>query len=160
MYKIGVVGHSIEDIGVDIGSKVLDTIDLLKFQYKKDELVINLNGNIGIGHMAADACLQLDIKYHLFLPAPVDEFNKFWFLEQQENLNKFFCHAWASTVHGKNVDLVNSNQTLVDNSGFIIAFWNGKKQGATYECVKYCINNNKMVLNGMSNLNLVLRRDI
>jgi hypothetical protein len=71
MHKIGIIGHSAEYFPEKepIKQIIENTISLINFQYGEN-LLINLDGNIGVSHWVADVCLTLGIKYHLFLPSP------------------------------------------------------------------------------------------
>ena len=45
-------------------------------------------------------------------------------------------------------------------SDFVIAFWNGKKQGVTYENIKYALKKSKITLNGFEDLKLITNEDL
>lgn len=43
--------------------------------------------------------------------------------------------------------LQNRNKYMVDNSDIILAYWNGKQNGGTYNCIKYAKSKNKKIVN-------------
>jgi hypothetical protein len=36
---------------------------------------------------------------------------------------------------------------MIDDCSFLVTFWNGRKQGKTFEAIKHAFKNNKMVYN-------------
>ena len=43
---------------------------------------------------------------------------------------------------------------------FVIAFWYRKKQGVTFENIKYALSKNKITLNGFKDLKLITNEDL
>lgn len=156
MYKIGIVGHSIENIKDRFETKeeIENTLDILKHQYGEN-LVINSDANIGVGHWAVEKCLEKEIKYHLFLPSPVEDMTKHWYDYQRKDTKKYFDSAWAITIASSSYNKKHQESILIDDSSFMVFLWNGKKQGNTYDYIRCCLERNKMALNAFDNLNLI-----
>jgi uncharacterized phage-like protein YoqJ len=161
MHKIGIIGHSAEYFPEKepIKQIIENTISLINFQYGEN-LLINLDGNIGVSHWVADVCLTLGIKYHLFLPSPPEEVYKYWYEGQQQDLSKYFGSSWANTICSPKYNKSNNNVLLVDSSSFVICFWMGKRQGSTFDCIEYCLQTNKLVMNGLNDLKMLTSDDL
>lgn len=168
MYKIGVIGHTPEYLSEhkEIKSLVNSTLELIQHQYGED-LIIQLAGDIGVAEWAADSCIQNKIKYHLFLPFPPKYTEMLWFDDQFHKLEEHFNFAWSTSIaipkYNQNIDAetrLENYRRLVSNSRFIIVFWNGMKQGTTFESIKYALENNILVINAMRERQMVTNEDI
>jgi len=163
MYKIGIIGHGPERL--DDPDKVQRliglTIELLGFQYGEDDVVFNIQGAIGVGLWAAEACIEQGFKYHLFLPYSVEETSKHWYYDQQQRLLNQYNNAYSLTIC-KPDELTGEDfvhKSLIDQSNFVVFFWQGMKQGKTANAVKHAFSVNKLALNAMQNLELITARD-
>ena len=163
MYRVGVVGHRPEYIQDQdsVISTVGRIIDTISYQYK--DLIVNVGGEIGIDQWAADFCRKNGIRYHMFLPCPPDYLSSEWYDEQKQILTNCYNNSWATTIYSKEYgyEIEKENyQNIVDISDFVICFWNGMKQGSTFECIKYALSKNKLTLNGLNDLKLVTNDEI
>lgn len=173
MYKIGIVGHCPENLTVFSEEKtkglIKEVIDTLSYQYGFD-VIFNVIGKVGIGLWTAEECtpqfpdyIRLH-RYHLFLPFPQEITSEDWFDEQKELLKKCCDNAWTITIcNAKKTPLENGYSTykeLVHDSNFVIFFWTGKKQGKTFETIRYALENNKLSLNALKDLRLITNKDI
>jgi len=159
MYRVGIVGHRPEYVPEkDIMIRTIDrVIDLISYQYGKD-LIINVSGDIGVGHWSTQICVDKNLKYHLFLPCMPDILSTAWYEDQQASLTYYFKNAWATTIqkHDYSIDSERQNyEHIINMSDFVICFWNGMKQGTTYNSIKYAIQQNKLTVNGLEDLKLV-----
>lgn len=168
MYKVGLVGQTSEYIKdpEKLRSLVNKTVDLIKFQYGED-LVFNVVGDIGVSEWAVDDCVGMNIKYHLFLPYPPHFMEMLWYESQYIKLKSHFNHAWSMTVtaykydKGTEVeDKANTYKKLVDNSQFLICFWDGMKQGPMFECIKHALATNKLAINAMDERKMITNEDL
>lgn len=164
MYRIGIVGHRPEYVpDQDAMMRNIDRIiDLISYQYGED-LVINVGGDIGVDQWALKTCADRRIKYHLFLPCVVDIFSNDWYDNQKVFLDECFKKSWAVTINSSEYNFKTERKTyeyIVDMSDFIICFWNGMKQGPTYDCIKYATKQNRLTINGSNNLKLVTNEDM
>lgn len=181
MYKVGIIGHSTENfIDQDSAARsVKRAIDLVYHQYgrlnhflnidgmieyRNDSLVINIPATLGAGLWAGLACLESKVKYHLFLPFPHEITSQFWYDGQKAELNSLFrCSYETSTQSFDTIDgdkaIMATNRAVIDNSNFIIAFWEQGRVGKTADSIKYALNSNKLVLNGMEELELITNAD-
>ena len=164
MYRIGIVGHRPEYVSDrDAAMRTIDrVIDLISYQYGED-LVINIGGDIGVDQWALNSCADRGVKYHLFLPCEVGVFSDSWYNEQKVFLNERFKKSWAVTIYSSKCNLETEKEThkhIVDMSDFVICFWNGMKQGPTFDCITYALENNKLTINGSEDLKLVTNDDM
>ena len=164
MYRIGIIGHRPEYLSDHdkIISKVDRVIDLISYQYGKD-LIINVSGETGIEQWAAEICMKKEIKYHLFLPCHPDLLSLEWYENQKKLLSDCFKKSWATTIYSyeysKDAERKNYEH-IIKMSDFVICFWNGMKQGSTFDCVLYSLGQNKITLNGLNDLKLITNEEI
>lgn len=161
MYKIGIIGHGPEHLhsieGVE--STIVQTMDLLCFQYG-DQMVYNIVGNVGVGLLAAKTCYEKDIPYHIILPYQLNDTIEHWYKEQQDELKIYMQGTRGITICYNSTDAKDmSYMNLVDNSNFVVCFWSGKKQGKTYDAIRYALTANKLILNGLNDLKLITNKD-
>lgn len=166
MYKIGIIGHSPEHFAGDVDKTrrtVENAIGLLGYQYGKDNVLFNLAGDIGIGIWSAKIAIKNDYRVHLFLPYPLEETYIHWYESQKQDLIDCYkkAHAITTCCGGSSLDFPDTSYThIVDMSSFTIAYWIGKKQGKTYEAIKYALKENKLILDGFNELELITNANI
>lgn len=166
MYKIGVLGDSIEYINYHAFARreVARVLDVIHCQYG-NSVVFNLAGDIGIGEWSADSCVENGFKYHLFLPYPVSEMEELWHPNQLHSLEEHFRSSWSTTIsfpkyiHGEHRERDNYH-SLIDASSFVVCFWNGMRQGDIADAIRYAVSKNKLVLNGLNDLKMVTSEEI
>lgn len=161
-------GHSPEhycELSTNIFSTIGRTMDILNYQYGQD-LVFNLIGEPGAGICSIKNCLMKGLKYHLYVPCLKDKVLQASYLteEQKQDLAHGFDNAYNLTISGptKNDYYIQNQQCFteaIDHANFSICFWVGKKQGMTYDCIKYAHKNNKLILNGLDDLKLITNQD-
>lgn len=160
MHRIGIIGHSPEHFGADqesVQRAVGDTIDLLAYQYSKTDMVFNIIADIGVGLWAAHKCLAEGHRYHLFLSHPLEETGLGWYAEQRRILELCYQGATSITISGEE-DM--THKLFAADSNFMVCFWIGKKQGTTFETIKYALKNNVLTLHGLDHLKLITNSDI
>ena len=165
MYRIGIIGHAPENFSdVDATKRLVDqTLDLISYQYDED-LIMNLVCDIGVGDWSAEFCAEQGIRYHLFLQSPVEDMKDIWFDDQFNSLNRHFIYAWATTIsfprYESSEQMIDNYKHIIDNSNFVIYFWNKMKQGNMYESIKYALNKNVLSINGLDERKLITNEDI
>jgi len=169
MYKVGMFGHKTGSLHVQeelIKNKVNDTLDVLKFQYGKD-FIINTDGEIGVGQTIIDHAINININYHLFLTCPIDNFNQplynEWTDKQKNKLLEHYSKSYSTTIRSNIYKKEFENErdkSLIDDSCFIVCFWEGKKQGRTFDLIKYALFQNRIVINGFNELKLITNMDL
>lgn len=160
MHNIGIFGHNISDLASDpdnASRAIRTTLDTIKVQYGKN-LSLNLDGEIGVGHIAGEYAKAIKVKYHMFIPCPPESIGEEWYEEQRSCLARQLSSSSATTIIGSKLtksNLMARDQKIIDSSSFVICFWNGKKQGRTFDMIKYALLANKLVLNGLDELKMV-----
>lgn len=163
VYQVGITGHRPDRYKDAQAAEKLcrETIATIDYQYyDAGQLYFNLGGCIGADQWAGAACIDLDIDFNLFLPFPPNIQAQYWYDYQKEELERQVDHCSGLTIVGEEYKVANyfiRDRMIVDNSDFIICFWEGCLQGGTYQTIKYAVNNNKIVLNALDNLSLVSR---
>jgi uncharacterized phage-like protein YoqJ len=163
MYKIGIIGHSLEHFKDhdSVQSAIRRTIDLLGYQYGIADVVFAVHGNVGVGMWAAQAAYELGYKYHMFLPYPIENTYKHWYEDQRQALVMSCNNAYSITTCRANDQFDDeSRELLIDESNFTICFWVGKRQGKTFNAIKYAHSKNKLILNGSDELKLITNASI
>lgn len=160
MIKIAVFGHS-PDAFSDAKSLAHDidnAIAIIKRQHGQEKVRFLLNGEPGASQWFCNALMEQEISYEVYLTCPPDQAAKYWSEEQQE---RFLWHVGSSAaVHVFGVDnspefRIKRDKKAVDDSQWVLVFWNGKHQGFTYRAMEYALKNNKIVFNGIGGLKLV-----
>jgi hypothetical protein len=167
IYRVGLVGHTRSRFQTEEQRRagLRTTILALVDQYEPNRVCFNINGFPGIGLMAGLVCKEFDADCHLFLPCPAANFMRSTNLADEKAyvfediLNSCFGltqigQEFASTT------VCEASQSLVDNSDFIVSFWEGQKTGLTFETIKYAVANSKMVLDGLRNLSMITKEQL
>lgn len=159
MYKIGILGNGPERFNdpEKIKRSIDWAFDLLSFQYNKDTTIFNIRGNIGVGLWSAEVCEKYQYKYHLFLPYSIEATSEQWYDQQKIDINEYYRKASSITICN---NLENTNKYLIDDSNFVVCFWAGNKGGGTYRSIKYAMDHNKILVNGMHDLRLITNKDL
>lgn len=159
---IGTFGHKNGNFHIDsiiLSNKIKDVLEIIKFQYNND-IILNIDGETGIGQEIADFSKELQIGYHLYLPCAPEDIGNDWFDWQKEKLKQHYKNSNSITIVSNHNDDRLRDQKLIDDSNFIVCFWDGRHQGRTYEMIKYALQSNKLVLHGFNELRLITNKDL
>ena len=165
MHNIVIVGHRAVNFHIEeskLKSKIQEVLDTLSFQYG-EELCLNVDGETGVGLYVVQAASKLNIKYHIFLPCPIEFMGQEWFDSQRKELELCFKRAHSTTTMSNKPSAINEkgrDQCLVNYSSFLICFWEGCRQGRTFGVIKQALTTNKLVLNGLDELKMVSNIDL
>lgn len=166
VYSIGIAGHHPERFRNQEETEKLcrEVVNLISYQYSQQEaLMFNVGGEVGAEQWVANACIEAGIDYHMFLPYPPELLSEYWWEEQQNALYHQMDHAAGITILSQSrsqgaYDL--KKYDLVDNSDFLIAFWEGRLIGRTYNTIRHAVEQSKIVLNGLSGLSLISKEQL
>jgi uncharacterized phage-like protein YoqJ len=160
MIHVAVIGHSIDSFSSNYGvlSKIDDIVVILSRQYK-EQVKFLVNCEPGIGQWFADACIRNKVPYEAFISSVPEEHSKYWTEEQRETLTLQLDKAKAIRVCDKiytRESTIHNNYKMIKYSQWVLAFWNGKHQGNTYNAIQHAIEQNKIVLDALNDFKMVL----
>lgn len=159
LYNIGITGHRPHKFkNPDFVKRQCEDVVVIMQRHYGDALRFNLGGCTGTDQWVGEACLRFGAKYNLYLPFPAEIQSQHWYDEQKKELDRQVANCESLSVLGP--EYVASNyferdKQIVDNSDFVIAFWEGPKQGGTYITVKYAVEQSKIVLNALTDLSMI-----
>lgn len=141
-----------------------DTACILKREYG-DELQLNLGGAIGIDQMMGAAAIEHEIRYVLYLPFKPEIQAKYWKPKQRAELDRQMSRAAGITIVNPNEEYHprwyhERDRLMVNEADFTVGFWVGRRQGGTFETMKYSLRQSKMVVNAMDRMRLVFKQDL
>lgn len=108
---------------------------------------------LGFDIILAEAVLELKEQgANIILEAavPCREQDKLWRKEDKEKYQYILSKCDIVTILQQEytIDCLNKrNQYMVDNSDIVLAYWNGKQNGGTYNCIKYAESKHKKIIN-------------
>ena len=104
-------------------------------------------------------------EYTVILPFPIEIMGKYWSASDRQRLADLVATAAESpppiTSSFASWAYHARNAAMVDASDLVMAFWSGKKNGGTYQCLRYALMNAKpprLCYNALNGF-LPIRRD-
>lgn len=97
-------------------------------------------GALGIDSYAAQYAIDHGIDLHLALPFPADVMSKFWKPWDAKRLHDHIDAAMTVTCAAQTFEFAHyqtRNMMMVDGCDILLAFWSGKQQGGTANCIRY-----------------------
>jgi uncharacterized phage-like protein YoqJ len=130
-----------------------------------DELLFNLGGAIGTDQWVGKACIEQNIKYHIFLPFQPEVQAKYWNSNQRKELDKQLKYASGINISdlSGNYDphlYQERNKKMIDAANILVAFWVGKRKGGTYNAMRYALSQSKFVFNALNELRPIFSEDL
>lgn len=103
---------------------------------------------IGVDQIAAHAAINMDIP--VFGAIPCDGQDKMWPLETRHWYNYLLSQTYDHKIISPGPyaawKMQKRNQWMVDNAATLIAVWDGKKSGGTWNCIEYAQSVNKPII--------------
>jgi uncharacterized phage-like protein YoqJ len=143
---VAATGHRPKDIEEDLG--VVELKARVKLQYTKSERLICGMAD-GFDLLAAKAAIELGLPITAARPWSGHKVSPDWseiYDEVLDYADKVVVVTEADKYPGHWV-MHKRNQWMVDNADAVMAYWNGKESGGTYECRKYAKKVGKPVAN-------------
>ncbi len=161
MIKIAVVGHSPDSFAnvKSIAYAIDNAVALIQQQHKQEnDFIFLLNGNPGVGQWFVNTLIEKELPYEIFLSSPPEDTSAYWSDEQREKF--MFQLNKTKAIHvfdaGNTYEsCIKRDRAMIDASQWVLVFWNDKHQGFTYFAMEYAIHNNKIVYNGINDLELI-----
>jgi uncharacterized phage-like protein YoqJ len=143
-----------------------DTVWRLKKEYDH-ELVFNVGGALGADTWVAEACIEHNAKYRMYLPFHPSVQTAHWTPEQRKNLDHQLKYAMGIDIAEPDPNIEYSvhkyferNKKMVDDAQFVVSLWVGKRRGGTFETMKYALSQGKFVFNALDNLRPIFKDDL
>lgn len=141
-----------------------DTICVFKREFG-DDLLFNLGGAVGTDQWAGAACMEHNVKFHLYLPFAPDTQGKYWTDEQRQELEQQMQRAVGIDIIDPSGEYdvakyQERNIRMIDNANIVVAFWVGKRRGGTFNAMKYALSKSKFVFNALNRLRPVFKEDL
>lgn len=92
-----------------------------------------------------------DIQIMLALPHP--QIDAKWSAPEQKHfraLQHLADHIWICSGSYDIANYQKRNEFMVNHSTAVIACWNGKKHGGTFNCIKYAMDNDVVIYNALN----------
>jgi len=172
MVKIAITGHRPDAFLVshytpEMVKHIADGIVCsMAREYGKD-LCFNLGGAMGVDLWVGEACIEHNVKFHLYLPFHPTIQARYWSDDLKAELDRQMQKAVGidivdpdpkSTYHVARYQ--ERNKCMVDSAQFVIAFWVGKRRGGTFNAMKYALSQSKVVLNAIDELRPQFKEDL
>ncbi len=130
---------------------------------KNHPIEFNAGGCIGADMWAIEKARQIGIPYNLYLPFPGYLQTSRWSPEDARMYNAHVLQAksiWTARQNYAASAYFVRDQKIVDNSHFVVAFWEGRRSGGTYNTIKYALNKGKQVFNALDDLTEIVPTNI
>lgn len=156
--RVGVTGHRpgrIADL-VAAQNAVVRALDQLKSRASK--MVVYTGGATGFDQWMARECVVRRIPFELVLPCQPELFSAFWRMENRMMLAEL-CRR-AVDVQVIHEDLTPSevtpamyharNAAIVKMTDWLVAFWDGRQYGGTWQTIAHALADGKRVFNAFT----------
>jgi uncharacterized phage-like protein YoqJ len=157
--NIGITGHRPSGFTSIVRAQEFATSTVIKYMNAHDSCEFILGGCIGADTWVAEACILHEINFHLRLPFPANVQGKYWSVDDMNTLLRHTAAAKSVTIVGERYASANyhiRDRQIVDQSDFIVCFWEGARKGGTFSTIKYAINSGKKVFNAMNEFQEVI----
>lgn len=149
--SIAITGHRPDELGgYGEDSPVREWVkDSLKtaFDFLKPETVI-VGMALGVDQWAAEVCMRMGIPFVAAIPFLGQE--SIWPVPSRENYHRILSHAHSTVIVSQGEfaawKMQKRNEYMVDHADVVVAVWNGKEEGGTYNCVKYALKTDKPIV--------------
>lgn len=169
MITIAITGHRPDAFLVShfspeqIQRRASDIVAIFKREHG-DDLCFNVGGALGTDLWVGQACIEQNVKFHLYLPFPPEVQSKYWKEEQvamlKEQLNRAIGIDIVNPSGFSKKDYYIRNIRMVDAANFVVAFWVGKRAGGTYNCIDYALKKSKFVFNALNGLRPIFKENL
>jgi len=122
----------------DYQSQVMYEIASQFFIYYEVDLALS-GGALGWDTAICRAAYALKVPYHVYVPFAGQESQ--WPKDNQDKYHKMLEYAEKVIIVSEGdytpQKMQKRNQALVDNCNILLALWNGKQEGGTWNCIQY-----------------------
>jgi len=144
MPTLAFTGHRPQDLPTDWTSQTFSRhFDLLMPRISRYwPAAFVTGGALGVDSFAASYALNVGAALHLVLPFTPDVMGARWGLEARKRLDFHIRHAASVDVlhqgpYNGSATYQRRNEAMVDRADLLVAVWSGKRQGGTWNCIRY-----------------------
>ena len=175
MITIAITGHLPDTFLIshysheEIKRNISDVVAIFKREHG-DDLCFNIGGAQGADMWAGQACMEHNVKFHMFLPFAPETHCKYWEEDQIAEFKSQLARASGLDILSPsdyNPDKESRHKLyelrdkkMVDYANFVVAFWVGRKAGGTYNCMNYALKQSKFVFNALNELKPVFKENL
>ena len=156
--RVGVTGHRPGRI-VDLVSAQLAVVRALEeLKRRAPKMVVVSGGATGFDQWMARECAARRVPFELVLPCQPELFTAYWRMENRMMLAEL-CRR-AVDVQVIHEDLTPSevtpaiyharNAAIVRMSDWVVAFWDGRQHGGTWQTIEHALSEGKVVFNAFA----------
>ena len=147
--RLAVTGHRPQDLG-GWSPEIQNRLDDIATSYIEAlrPAVILSGMALGWDQAAVIAARRLRVPYIAFLPFPQQDSR--WPYHARSKYRAMLEGAILVRVTGPDATMWafhRRNEAMVDDCDKVLALWNGKKTGGTYNCIRYALKKQKPVKN-------------
>jgi len=158
LVRVGVTGHRPGRIGDQVAAQqaVVRALDEMKSRTPK--MVVVTGGATGFDQWMARECVVRRIPFELVLPCQPELFSAFWRMENRMMLAELARRAVDVQVIYQ--DLTPSevtpaiyharNAAIVKMTDWLVAFWDGRQHGGTWQTIARALAEGKPVFNAFT----------
>lgn len=149
-YVLAITGHRSQDLG---GYRTPNpTYDFVRSQLREQFLKIQPTKIItgmaqGTDQWSAEIAIELGIPFIAAVPFKGQEFA--WPLKEADHYRELLTKAEEVVIvcvgTFANWKMQKRNEWMVDHCDEVLAVWNGKTNGGTYNCIKYVLSKEKPI---------------
>ena len=169
MYHIAITGHRPKDLGGlnqgAVRAITFDMLDRAEARAGGNDICIHTGGALGIDTWVAltvqnSPYYGLSVKHTLHLPFTPDIMTTKWTQMQTNDLMLTMKQASALCTKCPHPTYdpafyQRRNEHMVDESNVLVAYWTGKRNGGTWNCIAYAIQKNVPVYNALDSMEKV-----
>ena len=141
MIKIGVTGHRPERLEkLAEVSKVTDWLDLQFYEYGKDDFILITGMAQGVDQIAAHEALLYGGRIWCYYPYKRKPHEIEDYLNTKADKIRYEYEKYVPQCY------IDRDRRIVDDCDILFAVWDGKKNGGTWQTIKYAREKKKQIV--------------
>ena len=141
MIKIGVTGHRPERLEkLAEVSKITDWLDLQFYEYGKDDFILITGMAQGVDQIAAHEALLYGGRIWCYYPYKRKPHEIEDYLNTKADKIRYEYEKYVPQCY------IDRDRRIVDDCDILFAVWDGKKNGGTWQTIKYAREKKKQIV--------------